>query len=107
MPLRPATRTGAEVYAMIMGQIEPDLLVENVMKMNEKYKNEKSEEREARKQRYQKAFVEYNHRFEEYVLRQREESSHYRRQLFAYVEKRAAAPEQAKLAEFDSILSNP
>jgi len=75
---------------MIMGQIEPDLLTENLDKeWDEKYKNETSEEKDARRERYRKAFVEYNDRFEEYKKIRRAESIKYKIDLFAWIARQA------------------
>ena len=54
---------GAEVYDQIMGAMEPELTNAERGGLEEKYKNETPEEREARYTRYEAAYQEYDRQF--------------------------------------------
>lgn len=51
--------TGEEIYASIMGGIEPDLLLENIGTLGEKYAGESEKDRMKRSKRYKKALKKY------------------------------------------------
>ena len=53
------------MYDQIMGQIEPDLLTHQIPLLEEKYKNEKPDERKRRLEAYAKAFKIFDEAFKE------------------------------------------
>lgn len=66
MPAPPAILSGEEIYNMLMGQIEQELMTDQIPLMPEKYKSETPEESKARAERYRKAFEEYDKKYQEY-----------------------------------------
>ncbi len=52
--------TGDEIYDGLMCDIEMDLISVNLPKLDAKYANETPEDREARLERYQKAYAKYD-----------------------------------------------
>jgi len=50
-----------QIYDMIMGEIEPDLLLENIPHLAQEYADETSEEHEERMQRYATAYRVYDY----------------------------------------------
>ncbi len=56
-----------QLYDMIMGEIEPDLLLANIPGLDEKYKGESDSEHEARMARYQKAYETFDKKFAEFM----------------------------------------
>ena len=60
--------TADQVYDRIMKDIEPELLTVSNPTLAEKYKDETPEESQARAERYQKAYAEYDKKYEAYML---------------------------------------
>ncbi len=61
--------TGDELYSMLMGRIEPDLTVDQLPLLDEKYKDETPEQAKARSVRYEKAFAEYDRQLADYLAK--------------------------------------
>jgi len=59
--------TGDDIYNNLMGAIEPDLLTTNISLLDEKYKGETKEERQARLERYRQAYNEYDKVYERWI----------------------------------------
>lgn len=59
--------TGDQLYNMLMEKIEPDLTTAQLPLLDEKYKNELPVESQARAQRYEKAFAEYDKQLAAYL----------------------------------------
>ena len=67
LPSLPTIFQGDDLYDQIMGEIEPDLVTATYKTLDEKYAGETQEQALARKERYEKAFVEYKRRFDLYT----------------------------------------
>jgi hypothetical protein len=67
LPTLPPVFQGDDLYDQIMGEIEPELVSTVYDTLEEKYKNETPADKAARQARYEKAFVEYEHRFALYT----------------------------------------
>ena len=48
------------IYDTLMAEIEPDLTSENIVKLDEKYRDESEDDRKARMERYPLAFDTFN-----------------------------------------------
>ena len=48
------------IYDTLMAEIEPDLTSENIVKLDEKYRDESEDDRKARMERYTLAFDTFN-----------------------------------------------
>lgn len=95
--LPPAIPSGAEVYDLIMGQIEPELTSEGIATLDAKYTNETAAEAKARVDRYNKAFEEYDKRFANYVTLLKEQVHSYKRISVGRAEERANREDQKEL----------
>lgn len=98
-PLPSLPQSGQEVFDQIMGQIEPELTSAGRAMLEEKYSNETAEARQARFQRYEAAFEEYDRRYAEYQLQQQGALRSFQRQAVIGLE------EQAQAQEFSTTLS--
>lgn len=56
-----------EVYDMIMGKIDEDLLLANIPGLDEKYAGESEQEREARLARYQEAYKTFDEELSDFM----------------------------------------
>lgn len=59
--------TGEELYNMLMGKIEPDLVTGQLALLDAKYANETPEQAKARALRYEQAFAEYQKQLTVYL----------------------------------------
>lgn len=71
---------------MLMQHIEPELTTEGLKTVEEKYKSETPEEKEARKKRYALAFERYDQAYSEYVQTLQTQVTRYRKDSFEHVE---------------------
>jgi len=90
---------------MIMQEIEPDLVTDQIELMGEKYKDETPEQKKARGERYQKAFAEYDVRYAQYLTEQQTTVHSFKRNLIASVEKNSSDDDQAKIDSLESAFS--
>jgi predicted S18 family serine protease len=67
LPALPPVFEGDDLYDQIMSEIEPELVSTVYKTLDEKYKNETPEEKALRQARYDKAFTEYQRRFQLYT----------------------------------------
>jgi hypothetical protein len=56
-----------QVYNKLMGEIEPDLLLENIPKIDKKYADETDKQKKSRLKRYKKAYAKYDEKFKEFM----------------------------------------
>lgn len=105
MPTPPIIKSGKEVYAEIMGKIEPDLVLSEE-ELNTKYNDETPEENEQRMERYRNAFIKYMKQYEEYRKQRQAEVQGYKKDVFASVEGRDQAREDAAMNDLESAISN-
>jgi len=98
--------SGEEIYRMIMSQIDPDLLRENLMTLNEKYKEESPEQTRARGERYDAAFRRYHEAFALYTTNMTTEVGTYVRTEIAKMEQESKQVEMAVIGQLEqSIMS--
>jgi hypothetical protein len=103
-PTPPPVLRGQELYDLIMGQIEPDLLSVNVDGLAARYVQQTPEERSERAQRYRNAFSEYERRLTEYQRQWDEQLRTYKRLAIAYIEHQAQSGEVTDLQSIESSL---
>lgn len=103
-PAPPVIPSGQEIYAYLMGAIEPDLAMDNAAR-EAKYAGEADEQRKARFTRYQKAFAEYKKQAAEAFARMHREVEAYSRAAVKYAEGQAANEERTKLKHLEEQFS--
>ncbi len=105
MPIPPQIQGGAEVYDSIMKDIEPDLLSTNIETVDAQYAGKSPDEKKARMERYAKAFVEYQKRYEEYNANKQGEVRSFGRNVVQAVESKSADKDDKLLGEIESEIS--
>ena len=103
-PVPPVIPPGQQVYAMLMGQIEPDLAMDNVAR-EAKYAGETEEQKKARFTRYTKAFAEYRKQSGQAFARMHQEVDAYCRAAVKFAEGQASVAEQEKLKHLEEQIS--
>lgn len=104
--LPPVIPSGAEIYNMLMKQIEPELTTDQMALLNEKYKDQPPAEVKARVARYNRAFNEYDRRFEEYVVLLKEQVNSYRKLVISRAEAEMQVEEETQLQSLESNISS-
>jgi len=104
LPPKPVVPDGHALYNSIMGKIEPDLILSELEKMDEKYKGETPEEKKARMKRYKEAFTKYEEIYGEYIGSLTEEVNVYKREALDYVESQNQVKEEKILADLESSI---
>ena len=61
--------TGAQIYDGIMGKIEPELTTAMLETLEEKYRDESTEEHQVRMARYDVAFAEYDKQYGAFLMK--------------------------------------
>ena len=97
--LPPQILSGKEMYDTLMRGIEPELLSENLPKLKEQYSNETPEQQRERGARYDRAFAEYDKRFQVYVAELHAKVVQYRKQALHGIEERDRHAEGIKMQE--------
>lgn len=109
----PATKTqltppnipsGEEVYQIIMTQIEPELLPENVKTLTEKYKDETPEQTKARAARYEVAFQRYRETYDRYTVKMTADVTTYLRTDLQNMEQGAKQQENVVLGQLEQSM---
>lgn len=99
----PSIPTGKEIYDSIMGEIDPELLSDNLPKLKEQYPDETPEQKKQRAARYNKAFAEYDKRFAVYMAELHGKVTHYRKQAMVNLEANDRVEEQSKMQAMESF----
>lgn len=107
IPLPPKILSGKDVYNRIMGSIEPELMTESLPTLMAKYANENQTDRDARMERYKKAFVAYEKAYKEFLLTQESGLRTYKGAVMSAVEKRSGGNDNDALENISSMISNP
>lgn len=76
----PTIPSAEEIYHLLMGQIEPDLLRENLPLLTQKYASETPQDRAARKQRYIEAFRKYHEALQSFTADMQAKIKAYKRE---------------------------
>ncbi len=104
-PTIPLELTGEQVFDVIMGAIEPELTSSQVDGLTEKYANETAEEKQAREERYNKAYEEYDRRFALFQAALDAKANEVHRTALRSLESEDRAAEQTDLANLEATLS--
>ena len=107
IPLPPAIPGGDEVYNGIMGAIEPELMTDALPTLAAKYAQETQEQRDARMERYKKAFLAYGKAYQEFVQKQDGALRKYKSSVMGAVEHNAGAEDTTAMRNFESLIANP
>jgi len=91
---------------MIMGDIEPELTLDNLPKNEEKYVDETKAQTIKRAQRYKDAFIEYKTRYTEYKQKQDDAIRNYGRLAIKAVENESSSQEEDEMLDLESAISN-
>ncbi len=73
--------SGDEIYDALMSKIEPELMRDNLLHLDELYAGESEEDRAVRYQRYADAFVAYKEALREWMTRLQQAMHDYRQAL--------------------------
>ena len=105
IPPPPKIPSGQEIYDAVMREIEPELISTSLPTLNEKYKDETPVEKEARKERYNKAFAEYYKRYTTRIAQLEEQVRCYRKEAMRSAEAVNTELEQKKLFALENSMS--
>lgn len=100
--LPPTIPSGAQIYDMIMGQIEPELTTDQTARLEQIAAGETPAQIKKRAQRYKRAFEEYDKRFESYVASLREQVHSYQRIVAQRCEQEEHEAETVALQNLES-----
>ncbi len=96
---------GDKLYDDLMSRIEPELTTGQIPLLAERYKNEGKEDAAKRKDRYQKAFAEYDKRLQEYMGDVQRTSAQHRRDAMRSAEQQARTQEDFVMSDLESRIS--
>jgi len=102
MPIPPKFPSGQEMYDSIMQKIELDLVSSALSTLKEKYKDENPKEKEARKKRYNLAFLKHNKEFKTYMVKLQIETTQYLKDARISLEEKSRAKDEQSLTSLDS-----
>lgn len=94
--------SGKEVYDSIMGNIEPELMTDNLGTLDEPYANESAEDRKTRYERYTQAFAEYRKQFTEWAGNLRQAVKTFRRSVITASETKSRADDEIAIAALEA-----
>lgn len=100
LPKLPAD--GREFFNVLMAQIEPDLTLDHVHTLAEKYDHETPEEHVARLERYKNAFAQYRKQRDQYFALFREQVRKFSRDLKHHSEDAIRQVEERHLQTIES-----
>ncbi len=96
---------GQEVYDSIMREIEPDLTSDMVETLDAKYAGESEVDKNARMERYKKAFVTYQERYKAFQQKQKSEIRSVGRSLKKNVESKSSEMDNSDIQDIESAMS--
>ena len=105
-PIPPVIPSGDELYAQIMGDIEPDLLAENISIVQRKFADASEDEQQEMRERYTKAFERYNVELEQYQQKQSETIQSFGKAYITHIENIDRATELDALTALESTIQN-
>lgn len=98
--------TGIKIYDFLMGRILPELKSSELPLLSERYKDETPEERQARAERYEMAFQEYDKAYGEFLTRFKAGVSRLKKDALRSAEADQAKYETEALTALESQMSN-
>jgi hypothetical protein len=87
-----------------MGQIEPELMTANLPILKEKYKDDTPDQKAARQQRHDEAFIAYEASFKKWIDNLNTAVAAYRKTVLKVGEKKNAEKEVSELANLESAI---
>lgn len=93
----PKILSGKEIYDVLMREIEPELLSDNLPRLKEQSSHDTPEQMRERALRYEKAFAEYDKRFQKYAEDLHAKVVHYRKQALHSVEAQDRSREEISI----------
>jgi hypothetical protein len=106
MPTLPKFPSGQEIYDSIMQKIEPELVSASLPILNEKYKDESPKDKEARKKRYNLAFLKYNKEFKAYMVKLQVQANQYYKDVRLSLEEKSREKETKDLSSIESQIQS-
>jgi len=100
----PVIPSGEEIYDMLMGEIEPDLVLRNVEELDEKYKDETPEQTKDRADRYRGAWKTYKEKLTEFTSKLSREVSNYTHEQIKIFEAEANEVDEKVLSEIEDMI---
>jgi len=97
---------GKALYNQLMGEIEPELLSDNLPNLEEQYANESQEQKQERGQRYRAAFDLYTTRLQSFQASSQELVSHMSKRAFGSLEEENRQEEAANLSTLEQDIQS-
>jgi len=94
-----------QIYDMIMGSIEPDLLLANIPGLDEKYAAENEEEHKARMKKYKEAYKKFDTELAEFMGRIKNETRVSKRASLKKKEQKARMAEEGELKNIEAAFN--
>ena len=94
-----------QIYDMIMGDIEPDLLLGNIPGLDEKFAGEGEEEHEERMERYKEAYKKFDIELAEFMGKVKKETRDNKRSALKEKEEHDKEVEANELADIESAFN--
>lgn len=91
-----------QLYDVLMAEIEPDLLLENIPQLDEKYKDETPEQKQERIKRYAEAYKQFDSAFNQFMGEVKAEARASRRESIEQEEDAIASDDASRLASLES-----
>ncbi|MBU0458301.1 hypothetical protein KJ652_05680 [Patescibacteria group bacterium] len=102
---KPLILSGQEIYDLIMGGIEPELLSGNLDSLSQQHEGETPQTKAERMQRYTNAFKEYKEQYEKYMEKLHTEVEEYKKAAMKYIETLTDKKEDSALEDLESAIS--
>lgn len=103
--LPPVIPSGDEIYDLLMGQIEPELMTDQLPLFEQRCARETKKELRARAERYKQAFDEYDKRFSAYIAMLREQEESYRHIVISRLEEEQRDVEDTAIHGLESRIA--
>ena len=94
-----------QIYDMLMGDIEPDLLLANIPGLDEKYKGETDAEHKARMKKYKDAYEKFDVELAEFMGKVKQETRENKRNALKEKEQVSREEESDKIADIESAFT--
>ena len=98
------THAVRDLYQLIMEELEPDLLLENLPLLMRQSRDESAEEHESRKERYALAFTEAFRRIDVVLAEMKKESVEFRETVMSRYQVQENASDEHTLQSLDASL---